>query len=57
MKPKCPEHPDSPVLAARKPGEDRKQWVCLTCGKLLGDAGPRDDDWEKFTIGVPDALD
>jgi hypothetical protein len=49
-KPKCPDHPQAAVLAARKPGDDRKQWVCMECGKRLGDAGPHDDGWEKMTI-------
>lgn len=51
-KPTCPSHPSGGVIAARKPGDDRLQWICLVCGAKLGDAGPRDggDGWEKQTI-------
>ncbi len=51
IKPKCPDHPEASVLAARKPGEDTKQWLCMACGKRLGDAGPADNaGWERQVI-------
>lgn len=50
-KPACPDHPKAAVLAARKPGETRRQWICLDCGKQLGDAGPAETgEWESQTV-------
>lgn len=51
MKPKCPDHPEASVLSARKPGDNTKQWMCMTCGKLLGCAGPVEGGlWEQQVI-------
>ena len=50
-KPKCPDHPSAVVLSARRPGQDRLQWICMDCGKKLGDAGPVDYSRDKFTVG------
>ena len=50
--PKCPDHPDSTIMKASKAGTMRAVWVCLTCGKHLGDAGPREEPIrESFTVG------
>lgn len=53
-KPKCPRDPQGHVvLAARRPGESRRTWFCLTCDIKypLGDAGPSDHNvWEKQVI-------
>ena len=50
-KPKCPEHSEGQVMKASQTGTDRSVWVCLTCGKRLGDAGPREEPIKKsFTI-------
>ena len=40
-KPKCPEHPNSSIIKASIAATNRSVWVCLVCGKRLGDAGPR----------------
>ena len=37
--PKCPEHPDGHVMKASIAATYRSVWVCLVCGKKLGDAG------------------
>lgn len=39
--PQCKAHPDAKVLRASVPASDRSVWVCLYCGRKLGDAGPR----------------
>jgi hypothetical protein len=52
IKRKCPNHPSAGVIPARKPGDERLQWICLQCGQRLGDAGPRSVDRETFVIGV-----
>lgn len=50
-KPVCPDHPKGNVTKASKAGTDRSVWVCLTCGKRLGDAGVREEPIrEGFTI-------
>jgi hypothetical protein len=50
-RPKCPEHPEVRVSSAHVPGSDRRVWVCLRCGKKLGDAGPYSPpEWEKQEI-------
>ena len=54
-KPKCPDHPEGKVMKASKAGTMESIWVCLTCGKRLGDAGPREEPIrESFTIGHKD---
>ena len=50
-KPICPDHPEGTVTKASLAGTLRSVWVCLICGKRLGDAGPRQDPVrESFTI-------
>ncbi len=50
-KPKCPEHPKAGVLRARTKG-NHSVWVCLRCGKSLGDAGYMSEpEWEESIIG------
>jgi len=42
-RPVCPDHPEVQVMKASVAGTDRAVWVCPTCGKRLGDAGPREE--------------
>lgn len=50
-KPKCPDHPTGTIIRASLSGTLRSVWVCLVCGKKLGDAGPRQEPIkESFTL-------
>ena len=52
-RPVCPDHPDSRALKARIPTTTRARWVCLKCGKNLGDAGFKAPaQWESTEIGA-----
>ena len=47
-RPRCPDHPDKRPVNARKPATLIRRWVCLVCGRELGEAPeqPGDDEWE-----------
>jgi hypothetical protein len=47
-KPKCPEHPNATVVSAK--GVGRRDWLCLVCGKLLGEAPEQPDDHQRETM-------
>lgn len=47
----CPKHLKAVILLVRKLGEDRLQWICMDCGKRLGDGGPVDYSKDKFFVG------
>lgn len=50
-KPICLEHPNGAIMRASQPATNKSVWVCLTCGKRLGDAGVRETPVkEDFTI-------
>lgn len=50
-KPTCPQHPKGNVMRASLANTYRSVWVCLVCGKRLGDAGPRQEPIrESFSI-------
>lgn len=38
---RCPDHPEAKAIRASIVASDRLVWVCLYCGRKLGDAGPR----------------
>lgn len=44
----CPEHPKGRVLTVRKLESTRLCWICMDCGKRLGDAGPVDYSKDKI---------
>lgn len=47
----CPEHTEALVLTVRRLNSERLQWICMDCGKRLGDAGPVDHSRDKFRPG------
>ena len=51
----CPDHPEDgthpKVIKVSLSGTDKSIFVCLICGKRLGDAGPREEPiTESFNI-------
>lgn len=49
-KPKCPEHPNTGVSNAKQVSTGNRVWICLMCGKNLGEAPPHEPTWEKQVI-------
>ncbi len=51
-RPVCPDHPGAQVIKASISGMMKSVWVCIICGKRLGDAGPREEPIrDSFTVG------
>lgn len=50
IKPPYPDHPTATVLKAGIAGTNRAKWVCVVCGKKLGETDREEPKWEPFII-------
>lgn len=56
-RPRCPDHPDRRPANARNVAKGKREYVCLTCGRVLGDAPDEGHGrWEAQAIGEARSL-